>query len=398
MRPTQQLPRLTCKTILGLENPLVNHLEGMAAVGVPRIFYCNWLPEYTDEEGKIKQQIQGQYPNCCFNHMVGLPTIKFEEDDENQESAPIELMGFNQRMLESYHLHKRLSQNKCRGSGSSEMFTVRYMVFKYGVMNTVYNHKAIICAGTRLASALEFSKRAKYLCDKIPQIYETVPINDAPETIKFRTGGRMSYFPANPSAIRGQENVGDIILEECAHWNLLDDVEVYRASEFVYTKTKCHILHPTTPRGRRGFYYTKVWDPACKTNYYRDTINWREVTGLPVMKVEELFGTEIKTQEDILKIRKRCRKQYMEDVDYRNWFDEFFDGLNMRQVTNVPNIILDVNHIIEQAQNNRNDYDQELDNQFIASEYKAIGEFVEEDFQPLDLRKQIEDFDLGDYE
>ncbi len=398
MRPTQKLAKLSALTILGNDNPLLNHMEGMEAVGVPRIYYCDWLPEHSTEEFAVKEKIKSNYPNCCFNHMVGLPTIKFETDDENQESDPIELMGFNRRMLDNYHNHKRLSQNKCRGSGSSEMFTVRYMVFKYGVMNTIYNHKCLISAGTRLAAALEFSKRAKYLCDKIPQIYESIPINDAPETIRFKTGGRIIYLPANASAIRGQENVGDIILEECAHWNLLDDIEVYRASEFVYTKTKCHILHLTTPRGKRGFYYVKVHDPASKTKYYIHTINWREITGVPVQHVEKLFGFEFKTQADVIKIRNICRQQYKVDFDYREWFDEFFHGMTIDEVTDVPNIILDLNHIIEQAENNRSDYDQELDNQFIATQNRAIGDFQEEEFDPIDLRKQIEDFDLEDYE
>lgn len=393
--------------MLGHDNPIINHSEGMERVGVPRIFYCEWLPEKTDEEISTKQKIQSERPSCCFNHMVGLPTIKFEEDDEHQESDPVPLMGFNKRMLDNYHSHKRLSQNKCRGSGSSEMFTVRYMVFKYAVMNTVYNHKCITCAGTRLATALEFSKRAKQLCDKIPQIYETIPVSEQPEEIKFKSGGRLKYFPAAASAIRGQENVGDIILEECAHWNLVDDVEVYRATEFIYTKTKCHILHLTTPRGKRGFYYRKVWDPECLTKYFKHTINWREITGVPVQDVEELFPKNIKknfgmdvikTPKDVNHIREICLKKYTKDILYAEWLDQFFDGLPIQTIIDVPNIILDLNHIIEQAEAQRNDYDQELDNQFIASENRAIGDFFEEDFKPIDLRKQLENFDLNEFE
>lgn len=398
MRMSRQQSKYFARSILGHDNPLLNHVEGMREVGVPRIFYCPWLPENTAEEIQVKHKIQDQYPNCCFNHVVGLPTIKFEQDDENQESDPIPLMGFNKRMLDNYHQHKRYSQNKCRGSGSSEMLTVRYMVFKYGVMNVVQNHKCITCAGTRLASSLEFSKRAKQIADTIPQIYQKMPSSASPAEMVFRTGGRMLYFPASPSAIRGQENVGDIILEECAHWDLVDDIEVYRASEFVFTKTKCHILHLTTPRGKRGFYYRKVWDPEVKTNYYRHRINWREITGVPIPAVEDLFGMTFNTAADIRELREECVHMYKTDAEYQQWFDEYFDGLTMQQVIDVPNIILDLNHIIEQAETSPNDYDQELDNQFIATENRAIGDFAEDDFDPVDLRELIDNFDARDYQ
>lgn len=374
----------------------------MEAVGVPRIFYCDWLEENTPQLRAVKKDIQKKYPNCCYNHMVGLPTIKFEDDDDDDAAnkrmeEPIPLNGLNKRMIENYHKHRRMSQNKCRGSGSSETLTVRWLSFKYAVLNTTYNHKALISAGTRQAAAVEFMTRMKPLLDRIPQVYEKIPTTDNPSDYRFKGGGRIYAFPASPSAIRGQENVGDIVLEECAHWNLTDDVEVYRASEFVYTKTRCHILHLTTPRGKRGFYYDKVWDPDSQTKYFKHTINWREVTGIPVRNVEELFDTEFNSTEDILRVRKQCKKDYETDAEYKAWFDNFFGGMSMRTVLDVPNIILDVNHIIEQAQFHPNDFDQELDNAFIASENRAIGDFVEEDFDPVDLRAQIEQFNEDDY-
>ena len=383
---------------LGSKDTVTNYLLGIKEVGVPRIFYCEWLEEDNPQDKRVKHDIQKNYPNCCFNHRVGLPTIKFENDEDDEAAnlrseQPIPLTGLNKRMIQHYHTHRRMSQNKCRGSGSSEILTVRWLTFKYAVLNTIYNHKGIVSAGTRLKSTLEFSKRAKQLLDKIPQVYKEIPTSDEPTQFRFKTGGQIMYFPASPSAIRGIENVGDIILEECAHWNLTDDVEVYRATEFVYTKTRCHILHLTTPRGKRGFYYDKVWDMEARTNYSRYTINWREVTGLPVRNVEELFDKAFDTPEQILAVRKQCKMDYETDREYRAWFDNYFEGLSIQVVLDVPNIILDVNHIIEQAQNNPNDYDQELDNQFIASENRAIGDFVEEDFDPVDLRQQLAKFE-----
>ena len=381
---------------LGNEDTVSRYLLGIKEVGVPRIFYCEWLPEGNAQERAIKKDIIGKAPNCCYNHRVGLPELKFEGDTDTVEPKRIPLMGFNQRMLNNYHSHKRLSQNKCRGSGSSEMLNVRWQTFKYAVLNKVQNHKCIVAAGTRQASAVEFLTRMKPLLDAIPSVYDEIPSTETPSQYKFKAGGRILAFPASPSAIRGQENVGDIILEECAHWQLLDDIEVYRASEFVYTKTRCHILHLTTPRGKRGFYYNKVWAEDSNTKYFRHTINWREVTGLPVRNVQDLFDVPLSTAEDILEIRQECANNYANDPEYRKWFDNFFH-LPFEEIVNVPNVILDVNHIIEQAQISPDDYDQELDNQFIAGESRAIGNFAEQDYDVVDMRKQLEAFDMDDF-
>jgi len=41
----------------------------------------------------------------------------------------------------------------------------------------------------------------------------------------------------------------------------------------------------------------------------------------------------------------------------------------------------------------RPEYDQELDNLFIATNSKAIGDFMLEDFDTIDLRAQISNFE-----
>lgn len=378
-----------------IENHYPELLYGGVKNDYNKLFYCNWLPERTKRERQYKSKIQKQYPHCCFNHAVGEPTVKF--DDEDQESDPVPLMGYNRRILQGYLDHKKCSENKCRGSGTTEIVTVRYMIFKYAILNTITNHKCVIIPGTSSNLSNEISARIKAVCDKIPDIYAVVPTSDTPNKFVFKSGGIIMITKASPNAIRGFENIGDVILEEVAHWDLIDDTPVYQATQFVHQKTKCHVFHSTTPRGRTGFYYKKIWDPEAETTFFKHTINWREVAGLPVMFVEELwpqdvaqrkgdehistfgdiysnFGIKkIESMGDILKIRSVCNDKYENNTKYKEWFDEFFGGLTTKEILDVPKLILDINEVIAESIESRNDYDQELDNKHVEGENAIYG-------------------------
>mgnify|MGYP001592907939 CR=1 FL=1 len=409
------------KSVLDLADSIsfetVTNIDGKITMarklGYPEVFYCEWLPGTTKEELEAKIAQMEKYPKCCFNHVVGLPTIKF--DDEGVESEPLPLMGFSKRMLDAYLNNLKYSQNKCRGSASSEVISVRYMVFKYAFMNLITNHKAVILPGTSSKLSDEFSIRIKEICDKIPEFMSVIPDSPKPKEFNFKSTGRIILSPASVNAIRGFDNVGDVVLEEVAHWNLEDDTPVYSACQFVHQKTKCHILHVTTPFGRRGFYFDKVWSEDAQSTFYKHLINWREIAGIPVMNVEDLyedviygnFGVEpkkivmkqaiegvesetvkvlyIKNNEDVLQIRSVLRERYKLDPAYHNWFDRFFQGIPFEEIVNVPHLILDINEVIAESLESRIDYDQELDNQFTATENRAIGEFERVDFKALDL-------------
>ncbi len=368
---------------------------------IPHRFYCHWrLPgdiiQYDSKGKEIKDDPDGQ---CCFNHRIDLPTRKWETDTSTVEVIPVELTHFNYRMMKNYFAHRKYSQNKCRGSGASEILTIRYMIFKYGIMTTVKNRKCIVLPGTSSKLSNEFSTRLKAICDKIPQIYRVLPTSDMPTEFKFRTGGRIVLTSATPDADRGFENVGDIVLEEVAHWELIDDMPVYYASEGVHEKTKCHIIHSTTPRGKRGFYYDLVWSPDATGDFYKHTTNWREVVGLPVVTIEELYPFGEIDAETFRKIQQDCLTQYKTNPQYQQWYDNFFQDnggiIPIEELMDVPIAILDINAIIADSKTDRSHYDQELDNQFISGENRAIGVFQEEDLKPDDLRAQIDKFNQG---
>lgn len=375
----------------------------MAEMGIPRIFYCNWIDDKKDRE-----EIQTHYPNCCFNHRIGLPTRKWEGDDENPDEIEVPLTHTNRRQLQNYEKHKKYSENKCRGSGTTEIITIRWMIFKYAVLNQTENRKCVIVPGTSGKLTLEISTRIKAILDKIPQVYERIPTSQRPMEFQFTTGGRIVLTSATADAIRGWENVGDIILEEVAHWDMVDDMPVYNSSQAVHTKTQCHVVHSTTPRQKRGFYYNLVWDETATSDFYKNVTNWREIIGLPIPNIEDLqkFIAENGdiTPADIKKFRAQFLELYKTDDEYHHWYNNFsrqgvkvfyHNGgiIPIEELMDVDIPILDVNSIVRDSITFRPEYDQELDNMFIATNSRAIGDFREEDYDPLDLRAQIDNFE-----
>ena len=382
-------------------------------LSIPKRFYCHWkLPvdeiQY-DENGKeiIDDYEKGQ---CCFNHRVGLPTRKWESDVGKVEVIIVELTHFNYRMMKNYFRHRKYSKNKCRGDGTTEMLTVRWNIFKYGVLDNVKNRKGVIMPGTSSKLTNEISTRIKAICDKIPQIYMNgIPSAIAPMKFHFKTKGRLELTSATPDADRGYENVGDVNQEEVAHWELIDDKPVYYASEGVHDKTRCHITHNTTPRGKANFYYELVWSPDATSDFYKHIVNWREVVGLPVEKIEDLYDVGYIDDDKLIELRQQLLKKYETDPKYHEWYETFeksgvrvfWDNdvlIPFEEIIDVPITILDINAIVNDSQTDRSHFDQELDNEFISGENKAIGEFQVADLKPDDLRMQIAKYNEGSLE
>jgi len=299
---------------------------------VPGLFYCGWLPNQTDEQIQLKKEVQLCNPYCCFNHLVGLPTIKYEDEHGTVigESQPVPLWSYEKEMIERYENTHYYAQNKCRGAGATEILTVRHMAYKY-ITTTIKDRKCLLIAGTNQDAAKVIMHRIKDLCDKIPFVYRTAPKSETPTEIFFRNG-MVIAIPANPDDIRSYENVGDVILEESAFWKLNDDTPVLLAAEPHVVKSSAHIGVLSTPNGRRGFFWTKIFNPEIKTRYDRHVVNWREVIDVPIPVI---------SKEQVLSTKE-------EDLDT---------------------------------------YEQEFDNQFVVSTNRAFGDFAVADFEPEEFEE-----------
>jgi len=299
---------------------------------IPALFYCGWLPDSSKKDKKIKKDVESCHPYCCFNHLVGLPTIKYEDEFGvvTGESGGVPLHPYEQQILQNYEENNYYALNKCRGAGASELLTIRWMLFKY-CTTRIKNRLCMIVGGINEKEAVEYLTRMKELADKIPFMYRVAPKSDTPNVIYLKLG-IIRATPANPQAVRSYQNVGDVLLEESAFWKLIDDSPILKSAEPHVIKSSAHIGAISTPNGQAGFFWTKIFNPEVKTKYFKHVLNWREV------------------------------------------------------VANVPSVISEA-EVIKLQEEDPSTYEQELNNQFLLSENRAFGDFDVADFEPIDFDK-----------
>lgn len=350
---------------------------------VPALFYCRWLPEKTEKEKKIKKSVQDCYPNCCFNHRVGMPTITYRDPDSGREwqSDPIEFAGYEKSIIESLELVNYWASCKCRGAGESELITVRRMAYKYAVECRIPDRKCLISAGTSRSLADGFIYRIKQLTDKISFVYKIKPKTATPAELFFQFG-LIKSVPADEDAVRGEKEVGDVVFEESSVWDLVDDVPVLMGGEPHVFKSNATIIVIFTPKGKRGFAWSKIYtdEVGFKTKYVKHTVNWREVVALPVRKYDDISKVVAEAEIWIGKpfeIRKKYfMEKYKKDSDYRKWFDAFFN-VTIEELFDLQEPIISVAEIIRLAKEDPATYQQEADNEFISELESFIGKLKE---------------------
>lgn len=254
--------------------------------------YCEWLPEETTQERKIKKSVQSCRPFCCFNHQMGMPRKKYEDPltGEAIESEPLEFYDYERDTVMNYESHRYYSQNKIRGSGITEVLAIRHMLYKYGVTNKIRNRKYLLAAGQSRSVAVGFFRRMIDIVKPYAKIiFDELPNYATPKYLKFRTGGEAYALPSDANASRGLENVGDVILDESAFWDMTDDEPVLKAFEPFVIKSGAKIGVFSTPNGQRGFFWTKIWNPEIITKYFKHLVTFEEVTNVdtPIIDVEE---------------------------------------------------------------------------------------------------------------
>src|SRR3989344_2526952 len=85
-------------------NPKISVPKKLEHEYIPALFYCDWLEESGKKYKAIKKSIKNCYPYCCFNHLVGLPTKKYKNENGNQlgESDPIQLWDYEKEIISRY--------------------------------------------------------------------------------------------------------------------------------------------------------------------------------------------------------------------------------------------------------------------------------------------------------
>jgi hypothetical protein len=205
-------------------------------------------------------------PDCCFSHLVGLP----------HHPATLEPMKFMPHQLDLIKQSMAGRQlkfhvNKSRQIGLTEIVL---RIVQYHCFHKYKGGKILIIAGTREKTTKTVMVRLKSLFN---EIRDTVKDDKHDLHIELKNGTVIEGKPSNSEAIRGETKIKAIVVDESAHFALVDDSVVLDAIEPILHTNKSDIFLVSTPRGQRGFFYeiAKSENDYKKLQYdYTCAIGW----------------------------------------------------------------------------------------------------------------------------
>jgi len=215
----------------------------------------NIVPTVVKSAPKIPQDF------AAFNEMVGLPF-------HPKTKKPTKIFNYQNeldRIINNYH---KVLLNKSRKIGATE--TALRSVAK-NCFERYAGYDIMFVAGNRQRQADRLLTRFGKLfwngfidLNGTKWSYADIITKKSSSSLEFFNGTTVHTFPAVPEALRGSENVISVLLDEAAHFKLLDDRVIYDALEPNIANTEGDFICISTPNGRRGFFYD-LW---CEENEY----------------------------------------------------------------------------------------------------------------------------------
>lgn len=176
-----------------------------------------------------------------FNELIGLP----KHPRTKKETA---LFQYELDILDLLDKHHWLLINKARKIGVSEI-VLRIIAFK--CFSTYKGYQIMLVAGNRVQHAQRLMRRFQKLFDNIREHVA----DRTTDRMILRNGTEIMAMPSNDTALRGPENVKCIFLDEAAHFNIINDQDVYNALEPNLSNTDGDFIIVSTPNGKRGMFY-----------------------------------------------------------------------------------------------------------------------------------------------
>ncbi|MGI0010385.1 MAG: terminase large subunit domain-containing protein, partial [Nitrosopumilaceae archaeon] len=187
-----------------------------------------------------------------FNQTIGLPV-------HPKTKKPTEIFDYQIKfdgMINTYH---KVLLNKSRKIGATEIALrsiAKNCFFRYS------GYDIMIVAGNRQHQADRLLDRFNKLfwngftdLNGTKWNYSDIIIKKTNSSLEFFNGTTIHTFPAVPEALRGSENVICVLLDEAAHFKLLDDRIIYDALEPNIANTEGDFICISTPNGKRGFFH-----------------------------------------------------------------------------------------------------------------------------------------------
>lgn len=198
-----------------------------------------------------------------FNEMIGLPL----HPKTKQPTKIFDYQNELDRVINAYH---RVLLNKSRKIGATE--TGLRSIAK-NCFDRYSGSDVMIVAGNRQRQADRLLERFdKLFWNGFTDLngeqwkYSDIITKKANSSLEFFNGTTIHTFPAIPEALRGSENVICVLLDEAAHFKLIDDRVIYDALEPNIANTEGDFICISTPNGRRGFFYDLWYE---ENEYYK---------------------------------------------------------------------------------------------------------------------------------
>ena len=187
--------------------------------------------------------------NCCFNHIIGLPT-------RNGIKKPF--FDYEKIIYDWLHASKQIWIKKATGLGVTE-FMLRYMAWLCLKHDRSEGSQMCIVTGPRIDLAITLIERLKNLFYSNDRKNRKCKIFtfDTKKTVLELNGVRIEAFPSHHlDAMRGLANVSFILLDEADFFPPGEQQDARDVSERYIAKSDPHIVMVSTPNAPGGLFET----------------------------------------------------------------------------------------------------------------------------------------------
>jgi hypothetical protein len=209
---------------------------------------------------------------CCWNHIVGLPTKDNDRDGGRRKEYPLfdyEYILFNKLFVNEPDLNhnfknKHLWVKKATGLGVTE-FILRVMAWLCTSTDLYHNSQMVIVTGPNIDLAIKLIKRLK-------TIFETklgLTFNNK-ETVLELNDCRIEAYPSNHiDSFRSLTNPKFIMLDEMDFIRKGEQEDIRHVSERYIAKSDPYIVMISTPNAPGGLFYKIENEPEDTCLYKR---------------------------------------------------------------------------------------------------------------------------------
>jgi hypothetical protein len=190
--------------------------------------------------------------DCCFNHIIGLPTKEtIEKPMFDYKKILYDSLLDNESCNTLNHAfkYKHLWVKKATGLGVTEFF-LRLMVWLCLQNNDYQNSQMCIVTGPNIDIAIKLIKRMKALFEL--KLHVTF---DSKETVLELNGCSLEAYPSNHiDAYRALDNPKFILIDEGDFFRKSEQEDVRHVSERYIAKSDPYIVMVSTPNAPDGLF------------------------------------------------------------------------------------------------------------------------------------------------